>query len=110
LTGPEILVGLSSPLTAVVGGALFLLIKTRGKEAAKEQFGESVRSELAVFKSELIKELNGTYRRSELCKANMEPIRKDLDELHEYSHNAKHELANRLMGLEMKVASAKTER
>lgn len=49
---------------SVITGAISIWVKEKARTAAREQFRELIRAELAIFKAELIAEINGTYVRS----------------------------------------------
>jgi hypothetical protein len=50
------------------GGWLASFVKDRSRETAKQQFQESIKAELAIFRTDLMTSLNGTYLRSELAR------------------------------------------
>ena len=95
---------------ALLGWGLTAYIRERSRDIIKTEFSGLIKGALDAFRLDFMAGLNGPngYRRSEDCILRMEPLKEKLgqvdtklSELHDYSHDAKHELQSKVAGIEL---------
>jgi hypothetical protein len=103
--------------------AKFAAFKNDMGPLIEARLGSVIEGKLATFKGELIKELNGTYKRRELCdeieghnvrrievvEKNIDGIGQKLDALHTYTHSNKHAQSAETQNLIARVESQADE-
>ncbi|HSW65360.1 MAG TPA: hypothetical protein VLH56_18935 [Dissulfurispiraceae bacterium] len=94
----------AGPIAAALVGILGVLVgaylNDRTRSVVKAQLAETLRGELALFKEQFLKDINGTYQRTAVCKVLDETTHKRIDINHADLRLLREELHSRLFGLE----------
>ncbi len=113
MTAEMITALVSGPVAAAAGAIAGIWIRQSARDAARNQIVEMLRGELSIFKEALIKDINGTYRRTAQCQEieartaeSMAHLNEKIDiahrleEIQGFNRKMKEELSSRLFGLE----------